>query len=106
MQGILSIFTIFVNYADFYVNIIMSTEETKYTMRFTIFDYLSTYRAGAKTAALHVDFARIPSKICRQVNLIYLPLIFVQLNDRQEFYIRFPSFFLATLAVNSVLRRG
>ena len=38
-QAVLAIFTIFVNYADFYVNIIMSTDATANPDFFAVFNY-------------------------------------------------------------------
>lgn len=42
-QGVLYIFTIFVDYADFYVNMVMSTKVTLPTGIFIIFADYSTY---------------------------------------------------------------
>jgi hypothetical protein len=44
----LSIFTIFVDYADFYVNMVMSTKATEERMLFTIFDDFSRCRGVLK----------------------------------------------------------
>lgn len=45
-QAYLAIFTIFVNYADFYVNIIMSTAATIPRMNFAKNDSFAIYSAG------------------------------------------------------------
>jgi len=56
-QGNLSIFTIFVYYADFYVNIIMLTDETKFFNFFTILNYFSRCCVETKTQTPNVVFA-------------------------------------------------
>ena len=88
-QAVLSIFTIFVNYADFYVNIVMSTEVTAPPQLFIIFCDIS--RCGVKFSlfTLNVVFAGFPAKTLRQVNYIYRKVIFVQLNDAPSFLYRF-----------------
>ena len=50
IQAVLSIFTFFVNYADFYVNIIMLTPSTKAQKKFAIFNYLARYCGCQSTA--------------------------------------------------------
>jgi hypothetical protein len=63
-QAVLSIFTIFVDYADIYVNMVMSTTATMHYIRFTIFDDFSRCRGAFERAALNVVYAGILA--CRQ----------------------------------------
>ena len=80
-QAYLAIFTIFVNYADFYVNIIMSTAATIPSINLpkTI---LSPYIAQASvTKTLNIDYAGFLSFSLHEVNLVYPPSVFVQLNQ-------------------------
>ena len=67
-QGILVIFTIFVNYADFYVNIIMSTQITSPIHFFIIFDYFATYCAPIQASALNIGYASFLSLLHHGVN--------------------------------------
>ena len=92
-QGVLSIFTIFVNYADFYVNIVMLTDATSLVQFFIILYDISRCRVMNLFSILNVVLARNPAKIIHEVNIIYLQLIFVQLNDEPLFsYLIFDAF--------------
>jgi len=78
-QAILYIFTIFVDYADFYVNIVMSTQTTDATDEFTIFDDFSRCRVNILAVALNIVYARILSYCAQWVKIIYPLGAFVQL---------------------------
>ena len=78
-QAVLYIFTIFVDYADFYVNIVMSTQTTDVTDGFTIFDDFSRCRVNIFLATLNVVYARILSYFAGWVKEVYPPCAFVQL---------------------------
>ena len=71
-QGFLFKITIFVNYADFYVNIIMLTNTTDLAGLFVIFNYFAIYRAPNYGAPLNVEFAAKLAKAQRWVKNIYL----------------------------------
>lgn len=60
-QDVLDIFPIFVDYADIYVNTIMSTNATEAIFPFIIFNYLATYRVYLVFITQNVDSARIPA---------------------------------------------
>ena len=81
-QEFLFIFTIFVNYADFYVNIIMLTAATNIKLAFIKFNYFAIYWARKMRLLLNIEFASNLAKMYRWVKYIYLPRYFVQLNDR------------------------
>lgn len=72
----MSISTLFVNYADFYVNIIMSTPATAEYEIFMIFDYFATFRADWQISAQNVVCAVRRPIIYEQVNIIYPLSIF------------------------------
>ena len=78
-QAILYIFTIFVDYADFYVNIVMSTQATNVTDGFTIFDDFPRCRGNIFLATQNIVHARVLSYRAGQVNEAYPPCPFVQL---------------------------
>lgn len=56
-------FTLFVDYADFYVNIIMLTKATILQLRFIIFNCFQDVALTDSTKALDVVFARQLAKI-------------------------------------------
>ena len=60
-QAILDKIPIFVDYADFYVNTIMSTRATEHGYAFTIFNYFATYRSVHEMLTLNIDFASFPA---------------------------------------------
>ena len=60
-KPLLGIFTIFVNYDYFYVNIIMSTLATNPKFSFTIFNYFPRYGDAYRILALNIVFARNPA---------------------------------------------
>lgn len=70
-QGILAIFTIFVDYADFYVNIIMSTFATGKTLVFIIFNFSARFRPMFTIWTLNVVYESSPATSPAQVNIIY-----------------------------------
>lgn len=70
-QAILGKITIFVNYADFYVNIIMLTASTDSPPRFTISYYFAICCVSVSSSTLNIDFARIPAHIIVWVNFVY-----------------------------------
>ena len=63
---------IFVNYAYFCVNTVMSTLETGSEKGFIIFDDLSIYRHGILPITQNIDFARFPAFYVQRVNFTYL----------------------------------
>ena len=60
-QAVLSIFTIFVNYADFYVNMVMLTAATTAESSFVIFDDFSRCGVAVAYAILNIVFAGFPA---------------------------------------------
>ena len=76
----------FVNYADIYVNIIMSTHVTNIELICTILYYISRCSVLRHGIILNIVFARHPAFFMPQVKIIYLWQIFVHFNDRHEFY--------------------
>ena len=76
IQAVLYIFTIFVNYADFYVNIVMLTAAIISLSEFTILYYLSRCSAYEVACTLNVVFASIPSYLSVRVNSVYLQCFF------------------------------
>jgi hypothetical protein len=80
-QAFLYIFTIFVDYADFYVNIIMLTLATQMGPIFAFFNYLAICRVTSRPKTLNIVFASFPARFAQRVNLSYPLQIFVQLND-------------------------
>lgn len=85
IQVNLYIFTIFVDYADFYVNTIMSTSATGSMCSFIIFNYFSRYRTNSGIVTLNIVFASIPACSAHRVNFIYPVRSFVQLNQYGTF---------------------
>lgn len=93
-QVFLGKYTIFVNYAHFYVNIVMLTTQLYIKSCFAIFDYLTRYRALFIMVALNVVFA-IFLALCKiGVILSYPYLKFVQLNEIPFSSCVFRDFFL------------
>ena len=80
-QAFLYIFTIFVNYADFYVNIIMLTLTTEKKEIFAFFNYSAICRVAIHLETLNVVFASFLASFLQRVNFSYPLQIFVQLND-------------------------
>ena len=95
IQAVLVIFTIFVNYADFYVNIIMLTCAIAHLRSFIIFDDISRCCGVEIKQILNVVFASNLARYKYWVNYIYLTNEFVQLNDRpffcHDYFCSFPS---------------
>ena len=90
---------IFVDYAHFYVNIIMSTEDTMVRCCFIILNYLTRYSLRAATAAQNVVFASFPALRTQRVRIIYPSSIFVQLNHSDFFVLCILSFCFVHFAV-------
>lgn len=67
-QGFLAILTLFVNYADFYVNRVMSTCATTSKLPFIIFNYFAISRGLVLVASLNIVFASFLANMqCRQL---------------------------------------
>lgn len=62
LQGISVFFTLFVNYANIYVNRVMSTFETKDQSAFTISDYFAISRASNRAYALNIVICKFSCK--------------------------------------------
>ena len=82
MQGFLVIFTIFVDYDHFYVNMIMSTKTTILCENIQNLFKIRRYWACAKSCLLNIDFAICLAKLFARVKITYLYGNFVQLNDK------------------------
>ena len=76
---------IFVNYAYFYVNTVMSTLETGSEKGFIIFDDLSIYRHGILPITQNIDFARFPAFYVQRVNFAYILCILLTLTVSASF---------------------
>lgn len=72
LQGFLAIFTIFVDYADFYVNMIMLTVSTIPVRKSTFLAYKRTSWGTLISKAQNIDFASGVAKIPVKVNITYL----------------------------------
>ena len=66
---------------DIYVNIFMSTQETKAVLFLTILNFFTIYSVLNSKSALNIVSARTPAKPQWTVNFIYLHHFFVQLNN-------------------------
>jgi hypothetical protein len=62
LQGFLAIFTIFVDYAKFYVNMIMLTVLTVKSIKCAYFAHKGTSWASHDSAPQNIDFASNPAK--------------------------------------------
>ena len=71
---------------------------------FTVFNYEARCGASLFVLALNVVFAGIPAKVLCQVNIAYLHIEFVQLNDKafsvDSSFCSFPALFRALLQPN------
>ena len=62
MQGFLVIFTIFVDYAHFYVNMIMLTVKTEFAEKYSFFIHKHICWARILNETLNIDFASLLAK--------------------------------------------
>jgi len=86
MQGFLAIFTFFVDYAHFYVNMIMSTNITTGMQKYSNPVHIQRCWVTPIMRPLNIVFARGIAKTCKRVNITYLLVKFVQITD-MPFYV-------------------
>lgn len=86
-QAHLDTFAIFVDYADFYVNAVMSTFHLINESSFAIFDFGTTSSGTQRCFTLNIVFARSLARFCCLVNSTYLTHRSVQVNDIASSYL-------------------